>query len=312
VRIPTLSGDVEIVMENPDHPSGAFDARYLAFLETIVHLRPSLHRYCSRMTGSVLDGEDVVQEALFEAYRKLDRYDDARPLSPWLFQIAHNRCIAFLRRRKVRVDAETEGASADVVLPHEPPGAAVGRAVEHLVLVLPPKERACVLLKDVFDYSLEEIADLVGSTVGGVKAALHRARAKLASSAAQSASTTHRNDELMPLVREYVHRFNERDWDGLRQLIAADARVHVADRFSGLLADSPYFGRYARLTFPLRAGLTEVDGDPAVIVYRMDGGSWMPQSIVRLEIENDRIARVVDYNHCPWVLQSASIVGTAS
>ena len=64
-------------------------------------------------------------------------------------------------------------------MPVDPPGPALGRAVEHLVLALPPKERACVLLKDVFDYSLEEIAELVDSTVGGVKAALHRGRAKL-------------------------------------------------------------------------------------------------------------------------------------
>ena len=57
---------------------GPFDARYLAFLETITQLRPRLHRYCSRMTGSVMDGEDVVQDALFEAYRKLDQYDGLR------------------------------------------------------------------------------------------------------------------------------------------------------------------------------------------------------------------------------------------
>lgn len=61
---------------------GKFDARYVAFLETIAQLRPRLHRYCSRMTGSVMDGEDVVQDALFEAYRKLDQYDDTRPLRP--------------------------------------------------------------------------------------------------------------------------------------------------------------------------------------------------------------------------------------
>jgi RNA polymerase sigma-70 factor (ECF subfamily) len=61
--------------------SGPFEPRYLAFLETIATLRPSLHRYCARMTGSVMDGEDVVQEALFEAYRKLDKFDDSRPLN---------------------------------------------------------------------------------------------------------------------------------------------------------------------------------------------------------------------------------------
>src|SRR6266481_8435590 len=90
---------------------GPFEPRYLAFLETITNLRPSLHRYCSRMTGSVMDGEDVVQEALFHAYRKLDTFDDDRPLKPWLFRIAHNRCIDFLRRRGVREEAET-GAEA--------------------------------------------------------------------------------------------------------------------------------------------------------------------------------------------------------
>src|ERR1044071_9758598 len=87
-------------------PSGKFEARYVAFLETITELRPSLHRYGARMTGSTMDGEDVAQEALFEAYRKLDQFDDTRPLKPWLFRIAHNRCIDFLRRRGVRDEAD--------------------------------------------------------------------------------------------------------------------------------------------------------------------------------------------------------------
>src|SRR5260370_7899736 len=147
--------------------SGPFEARYLAFLETITHLRPSLHRYCSRMTGSVLDGEDVVQEALFQAYRKLDTFDENRPLSAWLFRIAHNRCIDFLRRRKVRAGAEAAAVGPDSVMPVDPPGPALDRAVEHLVLTLPPKERACVLLKDVFDYTLTDIPELVNSAVAG-------------------------------------------------------------------------------------------------------------------------------------------------
>jgi RNA polymerase sigma-70 factor (ECF subfamily) len=65
--------------------AGPFEAPYPAFLETITQLRPRLHRYCSRMTGSVLDGEDVVQEALFQAYRKLGTFDETRPLWAWLF-----------------------------------------------------------------------------------------------------------------------------------------------------------------------------------------------------------------------------------
>jgi len=128
-------------MDNPGdmNAHGPFEARYLAFLETITHLRPSLHRYCSRMTGSVLDGEDIVQEALFQAYRKLETFDDSRPLAPWLFRIAHNRCIDFLRRREVRGEADAGALVPDRVMPVDPPGPDLGRAVEHLVLTLPPK-----------------------------------------------------------------------------------------------------------------------------------------------------------------------------
>src|SRR5215203_4304161 len=90
----------------PDAGGGRFEARYLAFLETVTHLRPSLHRYCARMIGSLFDGEDVVQDALFQAYRKLETFDDSRPLGPWLFRIAHNRCIDLLRRRGMREEAE--------------------------------------------------------------------------------------------------------------------------------------------------------------------------------------------------------------
>jgi RNA polymerase sigma-70 factor (ECF subfamily) len=132
-------------MDNPRamEASGPFEARYLAFLETITQLRPRLHRYCSRMTGSVLDGEDVVQDALFEAYRKLDQYDDSRPLAPWLFRIAHNRCIDFLRRRGVRVEAETAAMGPDSVMPVDSPVLGVGRAVEQLVICLPWNAPAC-------------------------------------------------------------------------------------------------------------------------------------------------------------------------
>jgi hypothetical protein len=79
-RIQTAFGCVYVKMSTqPDFEAiGLFEARYVAFLETITHLRPRLHRYCARMTGSVLDGEDVMQEAVFEAYRKLDRFDDSR------------------------------------------------------------------------------------------------------------------------------------------------------------------------------------------------------------------------------------------
>ncbi|MBW8743290.1 MAG: RNA polymerase sigma factor, partial [Sphingomonas sp.] len=93
-------------MKLPEQPSGLFDARYRSFLETVSHVRAQLHRYCARMTGSPLDGEDLMQETLFEAYTKIETLDDAGRLKAWLFRIAHNRCIDFLRRRAARERAE--------------------------------------------------------------------------------------------------------------------------------------------------------------------------------------------------------------
>jgi RNA polymerase sigma-70 factor (ECF subfamily) len=301
-------------MSNTEDPnqSGPFEPRYLAFLETITQLRPSLHRYCARMTGSVMDGEDVVQEALFEAYRKLEKFDDSRALKPWLFRIAHNRCIDFLRKRGVQIEAETAAASPDEVKPAEPHGLGLGRALEHLVINLPPKERACVLLKDVLDHSLEEIAELVDSTVGGVKAALHRGRLRIKASPVPTKFPKAGNPELVQLLGLYVERFNRRDWNGVRELISADAQLSVVARYAGPLAGSPYFGRYEQLPAPWKLAVGEIDGEPMVIVFEGDAGAWTRRWLVRLEVANQRIGRITDYVFCPWILEAATSTSLAA
>jgi RNA polymerase sigma-70 factor, ECF subfamily len=288
--------------------SGPVEARYLAFLETISSLRPSLHRYCARMTGSVMDGEDVVQEALFEAYRKLDKFDESRPLKPWLFRIAHNRCIDFLRRRGVRDEAATVAAVPDVASPQDPALLGIGKAIEHLVAVLPPRERASILLKDVFDYSLEEIADLTDSTVGGVKAALNRARTKLAEASPPLKSARRASPELRQIMQLYVERFNRRDWDGVRDLISADARLNVFDRFAGKVADAPYFANYGRWPWPWKLAVGDVDGEPVVVILKRGADAWTPYSTIRFDVIGQRIERIVDYIHCPWVIEAATVV----
>ena len=80
----------------------------------------------------------------------------------------------------------------------------------------------------------------------------------------------------------------------------------MADRFTGPLADAPYFGRYERMASPWRMVVGEVDGEPAVVVLRPSGREWTTYGIVRVDIVDHRITRVVDYSHCPWVLPATN------
>jgi RNA polymerase sigma-70 factor, ECF subfamily len=297
---------------DPIKPSGGLEARYHAFLGTISQLRPSLHRYCARMTGSAMDGEDVVQEALFEAYRNLEKYDASRPLKPWLFRIAHNRCIDFLRKRGVQAEAESAAANPEGIDPAEPASLAVGGALEHLVTSLPPKERACVLLKDVFDYSLEEIAELVDSTVGGVKAALSRGREKLAEVPTAPMSARSASPELAAIMNLYVERFNRHDWDGVRELVTADARLTVMDKYIGKMAEATYFFNYERLPMPWKLAVGEVDGETVIVILRRDGEMVTPISMIRMEMVGGRIDQVRDYLHCPWIISTAGSVSVTA
>jgi RNA polymerase sigma-70 factor, ECF subfamily len=293
-------------------PTGLFDARYAAFLATVTHLRAELHRYCTRMTGSALDGEDVMQESLFEAYRKIEMLDDPSGLRPWLFRITHNRCIDFLRNRKARVRAEANYAEDEdeIALPADPMGAGTARAMERLVIHLPPKERASVLLKDIFDHSLEEIADLVDSSVGGVKSALSRGRTKLAALPAEPMAVRERqpDPELAKLLARYVDLFNRRDWDGVRALTSADAKLRVADCFRGRLVDSPYFVEYERVDAQWKMEVGEVDGEPVAIVFNDRDGSWKPAHAVRIRAVGEVIHEITDYYACPWLLRAAESV----
>ena len=81
------------------------------------------------------------------------------------------------------------------------------------------------------------------------------------------------------------------------------------DRFAGTVTESPYFGNYSRWPIPWRLAVGEVDGEPVVIIlFNRDDGGWKPESAVRLEIVDQRVTGILDYIHCPWILQSAAVV----
>ncbi len=253
------------------------------------------------MAGSVMDGEDIMQEVLFEAYRKLGQFDDDRPMGPWLFRIAHNRCIDFLRRNQIRRRAERLAAIPDIAHPPEPVGRDMDRALERLVINLPPKERACVLLKDVFDYSLEDIAGLVDSTVGGVKSALSRGRSKLASADQPREVRDAPDPELTKLLGLYVELFNRRDWTRLRDLITADARLRITNFFVGKLSDSYFFSYFERMQTPWRFALGRLDGVSIAMELHEVDGAWNAHAATRLDTSGGKIVRMRHYVECPWV-----------
>ncbi|HEX9168291.1 MAG TPA: hypothetical protein VF886_05090 [Roseiarcus sp.] len=116
---------------------------------------------------------------------------------------------------------------------------------------------------------------------------------------------------MLALLRAYVDRFNRRDWDGVRELTSADARLRVADCFSGRLIDSPYFVEYERPIIPWRMALGEVDRETVVIIIRDDADGLSPFSVIRLDVAAGRISRITDYIKCAWVLKAAATISVA-
>ena len=118
--------------------------------------------------------------------------------------------------------------------------------------------------------------------------------------------------ELTKLMQLYVDRFNRRDWDGVRDLISADARLTVADAFAGEFARAPYFSNYERLWIPWKLTMGDVDGEPVVVILQRGPDTWTPYSMIRLSRADQHIGRIVDYVHCPWVLPAAQSVSVSA
>jgi len=199
--------------ENPALPT-LVRTSWHRFADTYEPLRSELYRYCRYLTRSPWDAEDLAQDALARAFATLGRMGTAPP-NPraWLFRVASNLWLDRLRRPSFVPEAEGNPSPAPVV---------VREAAGTLLVQLAPQERAAVVLKDVLDFSLEEIAETLGTTVGAVKAALHRGRGKLEDPDVTTGKTPARG-----VLDAFCAAFNARDVSGLTALLLHSATVAV-------------------------------------------------------------------------------------
>ncbi|HEX2025943.1 MAG TPA: RNA polymerase subunit sigma-70, partial [Actinomycetota bacterium] len=212
--------------------------------------RGELTAYAYRMLGSVFEAEDAVQETLLRAWKNLDGFEGRSSLRSWLYRIATNVCLDMLqgRQRRARpVDLGSAG-TADTPLgpalaedrwiepipdtaapssPDDPAEMAESREGIRLAFVaalqlLPPRQRAVLILREVLQWRAAEVAELLGTTVASVNSALQRARAALAKADTEQAPQL-LDEERRKLLERYVDAFERYDMDALTSLLHEDA-----------------------------------------------------------------------------------------
>lgn len=282
-----------------------------AFLALLGAIRPELHRYCARLTGSVIDGEDVVQDAIARAFQSYRELRDEAALRAWLFRIAHNRALDLLRARASRAAEPLEAASdmadedapdpLDQLLRREALATAISRFIE-----LPTVQCSAVILKDVLGHRLDDIAGLLDLSIDAVKAHLARGRARLrqinARAPAERAKRTYSVANQL-----YVDLFNRRDWDALRALLAEDVRLNQATH-------PVRTGASAGMFFTIYAGYPGVrlvpawlEGEEVIAVFEQ-ATDPAPHHFMRIDWRDGRIAMMRDFRYVPYVMEGAELV----
>jgi RNA polymerase sigma factor (sigma-70 family) len=280
-------------------PAVLADARE-QFLALVAGVRPELHRYCARLTGSVIEGEDIVQETLAKAFYALSLSPEVPALRPWLFRIAHNTALDFLKshgRRYTEVLADTDELAGFV----EQPDPAVVRAALARFVALPVAQRSAVILKDVLGHSLEEAADTMGSTIMAVKAALVRGRKRLLQdgAAGEPVAETTRAD-----LDRYTHLFNARDWDGLRAMVGQDCRLDLVSKSQRRGKQvGMYFGRYEKADVRLR--VVRLEGRLVCAAYV--AGAPGPAYFILLETAAGSVTAIRDFRYVPYIAAEAEL-----
>ena len=272
------------------------------FEDRLTALRPRLHRYCARMTGSTVDGEDVVQDTLVKALSAQAEGADVENLEGWLFRIAHNTSLDLLRRRSrntvVPLIEDFEAAPM--------PEADIVAVSFQTFLRLPELQRCAVILKDVLGHSVDEIASVTGSTPAAAKSALQRGRTALRQLARMP------TDPRLPLMPDaarqkmaaFVDLFRTGDFDAIRAMLADDVKLELVNRLKWVGRDkvAPYFTRYAEET-KWRYAFGAVEGRPAMLVFA-SGAMEKPAYFVLIDWRNDQISAIRDFLFAPYAVES--------
>ena len=289
-------------------PSTRRDGISNALTERLAALRPRLHRYCARMTGSVIDGEDVLQDALLRA---LEAGNDGRTFSNfdgWLFRIAHRAALDHLRRR---VRRERRASSEDVTQLGDPGAASDVRVAVQASLAafmrLPISQRSSVVLVDVLGHSVEEVSTITASSVASVKATLHRGRARLRDLAAAPDEVTELSPHDRLLLRAYADYLNARDFDALRDLLAEQLHLEVVGRttLAGRAAvTTTYFGNYRR-TNDWWCVPGVIEGQPGILVHHVAERLEPPRYFILTDWREGLLVSARDFRHAAYAAESA-------
>lgn len=280
-----------------------------AFAQRLGAMRPKLHRYCARMTGSTIDGEDVVQETMIKAIEAFPLAGEIANVEAWVFRIAHNSALDLLRRRVRQEEWLSEEEVEDIADP-------AADMEHHLALAanlrtfmqLRPGPRAAVILMDVLGYSLQEISAVLDTSIASVKASLNRGRTQLREIANETIATL--PPVLDPAEQRqlalYVERFNAHDFDAIRALLAEDVRLDLVNRahWQGRTPVSRYFSNYDGAE-DWRLVLGAIEGLPAIIVTDPGG---VPSYFVRLDWRDGQITRIHDFRYARYVMEGAEIM----